>query len=408
MAKSRECPVVRCLMTYRSRMRQDFEEDSPLLVPPCKPGVGLSALMAWMSSWWPLALFGILCPFMPYMWRRLTALDASGALAIANLQHCQSSTSAAHPVLPESVVLFTPTAVVHEHTDAEGASWRYLLLRHPDGHCRKQASVKMLCAPETIFQDISGHVARWIWNGPAPVAELCHDGSLGEFCYSRDSEHCFPSADWDPPSYIQGPSMALLPTSTSGTWRVAVLGLLAGGVPAFLRARFPDVDIDVIEEDAQLLSAARTAYALDQGARLRVHHASPRMWLDMLPETLLFDAIYCYGFDSWDRPVRGMFGTSFFQVVSKHLAPHGRLVISAGTAQKYGDLALITANVRQAGFERTAEADSPQGERVFVGFKEQGGFSQFFSAKIGNTTRKGGAWNYFPRWHWIDDGQRPE
>ncbi len=100
----------------------------------------------------------------------------------------------------------------------------------------------------------------------------------------------------------------------------------AGGAigPRQFVAFYPEVDVDVVDVDARILSAARQFFALEEGRRLRVHVAEGETFVAGAPDCA-FDVIVLDAYRGPGRLVEQLASEDFFTVVRTKLRRGGVL-----------------------------------------------------------------------------------
>lgn len=104
---------------------------------------------------------------------------------------------------------------------------------------------------------------------------------------------------------------------------VLVVGLGGGTIPGFLRKRFPDMRIDVVEIDPGVAEVARSHFGFREDARMHAYVADGRHFIERAGR--LYDIIFldAYGIDS----VPYQLATREFLVgVSRALTPRGVVI----------------------------------------------------------------------------------
>ena len=102
-----------------------------------------------------------------------------------------------------------------------------------------------------------------------------------------------------------------------------VVGLGGGTIPGFLRKRFPDMRIDVVEIDPVVAEVARSHFGFREDAKMHAHVADGRHFIERSGR--LYDIIFldAYGIDS--VPYR-LVTREFLAGVSRALTPGGVVI----------------------------------------------------------------------------------
>jgi spermidine synthase len=102
--------------------------------------------------------------------------------------------------------------------------------------------------------------------------------------------------------------------------RILVVGLGGGTIPNFLHHHYPETTIDVVDIDPEVVRIAREFFGFRPDARLRVHVADGRQFIEQANppyDLILLDA---YGADSIPHHLATR---EFLQAVRRALTPHG-------------------------------------------------------------------------------------
>jgi spermidine synthase len=104
---------------------------------------------------------------------------------------------------------------------------------------------------------------------------------------------------------------------------VLVIGLGGGTVPKRFVRDYPQVTVDAVEIDPDVISIAKRYFHVEPGPRLRIHQADGRMFLRRSEETwdlIVLDAYYA------DTVPFFLCTKEFFEIVRERLTPGGVLV----------------------------------------------------------------------------------
>lgn len=102
--------------------------------------------------------------------------------------------------------------------------------------------------------------------------------------------------------------------------RVLVVGLGGGSMPMFLRALFPDAIIDAVELDPAVVEVAREFFAFREDARLRVHVADGREFVERAVGR--YDLVFLDAYGPSEIP-RHLATVEFLRAVRSRLAEGG-------------------------------------------------------------------------------------
>ena len=103
------------------------------------------------------------------------------------------------------------------------------------------------------------------------------------------------------PDYIELPYVRAMLASlalSDSPQRMLIIGLGGGTIPGFLRRHYPDASIDVVDIDPEVVRVARQFFGFQTDARLRVHVADGRKYIEQVDQP--YDLIFldAYGADS--------------------------------------------------------------------------------------------------------------
>lgn len=105
--------------------------------------------------------------------------------------------------------------------------------------------------------------------------------------------------------------------------RVLVVGLGGGTLPAFLRHHYPDAEIDAVDIDPEVAVAAKDYLGFREDARMRVHIADGRKYIEDVRQP--YDAIFLDAFGSDAVPAH-LTTQEFLQAVRRAVAPGGVVI----------------------------------------------------------------------------------
>jgi len=106
--------------------------------------------------------------------------------------------------------------------------------------------------------------------------------------------------------------------------RILIVGLGGGTIPTFLHHHFPNATIDVVDIDPEVVRVARQFFGFQPDARLRVHVADGRKFIEQTQQPYDLILLDAYGADS--IPLH-LATREFLQAVRRALTPRG---IAAG------------------------------------------------------------------------------
>ncbi len=107
--------------------------------------------------------------------------------------------------------------------------------------------------------------------------------------------------------------------------RIAVLGLGAGTLPRFFRWLLPEVEVDAVEIDSEMVRVARESFELVEDARCRVTIADARRFLETTDGR--WDLVIADAFAGDVVPPQ-LSTIEFFRLVRHRLSPGGALVVN--------------------------------------------------------------------------------
>ncbi|MGA0025341.1 MAG: spermidine synthase [Burkholderiales bacterium] len=100
----------------------------------------------------------------------------------------------------------------------------------------------------------------------------------------------------DDPEYLGLPYITAMLAGlalSAGQQRFLVIGLGGGTLPAFLRKKFPDADIDAVDINPEVVAVAKTWLGFREDARMRIHVADGRKFIESVQQpydVILLDA----------------------------------------------------------------------------------------------------------------------
>lgn len=105
--------------------------------------------------------------------------------------------------------------------------------------------------------------------------------------------------------------------------RVLVVGLGGGTIPGFVRRRFPETHVDVVEIDPGVVEVAKSHFGFREDAKMRVHVEDGRRFIERSPGT--YDIIFLDGFGA-DSVPRHLTTREFHQGVRRALTERGIVI----------------------------------------------------------------------------------
>jgi spermidine synthase len=121
--------------------------------------------------------------------------------------------------------------------------------------------------------------------------------------------------DFEYPAYLHTP-LALKPDAT----RTLVIGLGGGSVVKRMWRDYPDMSVDVVELDPEIVEVAHRFFELPRDPRIHVFVDDGRAFIEMSTET--YDIVIVDAFDE-DRVPRPLTTEEFLRLVRDRLAPDG-------------------------------------------------------------------------------------
>ncbi len=106
---------------------------------------------------------------------------------------------------------------------------------------------------------------------------------------------------------------------------VLVLGLGGGAIPKFLKTHYPDINVDVVEIDPDVVTVAQEYFAFQPSANMRVFAVDGRLYLREVPKQ--YDVIFLDAYGS-DRIPFHLTTIEFFELVSRRLKPNGIVALN--------------------------------------------------------------------------------
>jgi spermidine synthase len=149
-----------------------------------------------------------------------------------------------------------------------------------------------------------------------------------------------------------------------------VLGLGGGGSVAATRLTAPDIQVDAIEIDPQVVEAGRRYFDLRlDDPRLRIHVADARRWLGENPR--LFDIVHVDLYQGGPYVPFYLTTLEFFQQVSRHLAPGGVVMNNVFDPGRQKEILMATVATMQRVFPAVMVFSDEAGSHSVVGFVDR-------------------------------------
>lgn len=105
--------------------------------------------------------------------------------------------------------------------------------------------------------------------------------------------------------------------------RFLVVGLGGGTLPAFLRLHYPQAEIDAVDIDPEVVFVAREFFGFREDARMRVHVADGRKFIEEVRQP--YDVIFLDAFGSDSVPAH-LTTAEFLGAVRRAVNPHGVVI----------------------------------------------------------------------------------
>ncbi|WP_223746537.1 MULTISPECIES: spermidine synthase [unclassified Myxococcus] len=145
--------------------------------------------------------------------------------------------------------------------------------------------------------------------------------------------------------------------------RILMVGVGAGSLPMFLRAALPQVHIDAVDCDAEVLDVARRYFGLREDAQLRLHLEDGRRFIETPGPA--YDVILLDAFGPRGVP-RSLATWEFLRAVRSRLTPDGAVV--SNVHRSPNPLYPAMLQTWRASFEQLHAFDArTTANRVFVG-----------------------------------------
>lgn len=106
---------------------------------------------------------------------------------------------------------------------------------------------------------------------------------------------------------------------------VLVVGLGGGAIPKFLTEHYPDINVDVVEIDPDVITVARDYFSFRPSSTMRVFAVDGRLYLREVPKQ--YDVIILDAYGS-DRIPFHLTTIEFFELVRERLKPDGIVALN--------------------------------------------------------------------------------
>jgi spermidine synthase len=147
--------------------------------------------------------------------------------------------------------------------------------------------------------------------------------------------------------------------------RVLVVGLGGGTIPGFLRRRFPDTQVDVVEIDPGVVEVAKSHFGFREDAKMRVHVDDGRRFIERAAGT--YDIIFLDGFGI-DSVPRHLTTREFHHAVRRALTDRG-IVVGNLWGRAVNRLYDSMVKTYQAVYDDLSIVDVPaSANKIVVGF----------------------------------------
>jgi spermidine synthase len=169
--------------------------------------------------------------------------------------------------------------------------------------------------------------ARTVYKGSSPHHEI-HVEDVGyirvlRFSRNRQSTMYLDApydTDFEYPGFLHTP-VAIKPDAR----RTLVIGLGGGTVIKRMWRDYPDMWIDAVELDAEVVRVARDYFALPDDDRIQIHIGDGRLFVDTSIETYDIVIIDAFDEDAVPRPLKT---EEFLRSVRDHMSPDGALAMN--------------------------------------------------------------------------------
>ena len=114
--------------------------------------------------------------------------------------------------------------------------------------------------------------------------------------------------------------------------RVLIIGLGGGAIPMYLRHHLPDLVIDVVDIDADVVRVARTHFAFREDDRLTAHVADGRRFIEGSTDS--YDIVWLDAYSNDGVPY-ALTTREFLEAVHARVAPDGLVVANLWPRSRY-------------------------------------------------------------------------
>ena len=146
--------------------------------------------------------------------------------------------------------------------------------------------------------------------------------------------------------------------------RILMIGLGGGAIPPYLGRYMTDVNIDTVEIDAGVITAAKKYFGIKESARIRYLDGDGRVFLNRNKQP--YDLILLDAYHGGYIPFH-LLTKEFFRLVKKHLTPNGAVAINVHDGTK---LFVSTIVTMRAEFASLHLYPTGEGEVIAVGMMQ--------------------------------------
>ena len=154
----------------------------------------------------------------------------------------------------------------------------------------------------------------------------------------------------------------------SGSGKLLVLGMGAGGSIAATRATAPDIQIDAVEIDPKVVQAGERFFGLKPDSRLQVHLGDGRRWL--AHSSGKYDLIHVDIYQGGPYVPFYMTTVEFFRHARAHLSPGGVVMNNVFDPSQSQQVLLSTYATMGKVFPTVVILSNKAGSHLLVGFRD--------------------------------------
>jgi len=149
--------------------------------------------------------------------------------------------------------------------------------------------------------------------------------------------------------------------------RLLVLGLGGGGSVASTRRTAPDIDIDAVEIDPEVVEAATRFFGMSpQDGKLRIHVADARPWLAQNGGN--YDLVHVDLYQGGPYIPFYLITVEFFEAVRAHMSPDGLLMMNLFDVSRSHELLASTVATLKRVFPTVVVLSVDSGSRMLLAF----------------------------------------